>query len=271
MQLVGMLASPPPDTALRGVVVTAAGAGGGPGPFDPRGEEGTGGGSFGPYSLYMRLAAELPRAGLAVLLVHYKRPWPVGVARGGDQMNALAAWFAAKAGRPGLAAVYIGWSRGGAVAIEAATKAKAKHARSARRIAKRAQKTQCVPLAPVAAVDIRGVATIASQTGQIQRTSPKQLRLAGCALLLLHGLADDCLSARCSKRISEWASAGSVRTPRAKKALAPLQVRLFEGEGHGVKSAHDTLTPWIAERFGVGLDVLLDCLIGQMHWEAMLE
>lgn len=223
--LVGLLAEPPVVMAVQGLILTCPGAGGGPGPSDPEGNGG--GGTYGGYCVYRRLAAEMPRHGFAVLLVHYPDGFPGGadcprgarVGRVVSQADALARWFHSRAALPDLPAVILGWSMGGAVAIELA--AKALHARAA-----------IGRLGAAARMQFRGVATIASQTAQISATSPRRIVGSGAELLVMHGLADDCLKPACARRICDMAGRG----------LEPL---LFPDEDHGVESALGVLADWV--------------------------
>lgn len=67
--------------------------------------------------------------------------------------------------------------------------------------------------------DVKACATIASQTAGIGPVA--SIGAAGKALLLMHGTADTCLSAACSEIIYG-------------RAKEPKQLRLFEGDDHGL-------------------------------------
>ena len=192
-EVAALLAAPPAGAALRGIVVTCPGAGGGPGPNDPLG--GGGGGTYGGYNVYGRLAAALPPRGIAVLLVHYPGGQPeahgvAGIAATAAHLVAAAEWALGHAGIVPLALV--GWSMGGAVVIEAAVRL----AQGGRRVS--------------------GVATLAGQSANIPAASLPLPRRT--AVLVVHGTADDCLGVGCAKRIS---------------ARAGVQPRLLPGEDHG--------------------------------------
>mmetsp|Transcript_90035 Transcript_90035/g.159446 ORF Transcript_90035/g.159446 Transcript_90035/m.159446 type:complete len:766 (-) Transcript_90035:90-2387(-) len=215
-QLVGLLAEP--HARVRGLVVTSPGAGGGPGPADPEG--GGGGGTYGGYNVYRELAARLPSQGIAVLLVHYPDGEPGGdrhtrVSRISDHLQTLTAWYQARVQWTKIPTIFIGWSMGGAVVIEAA--ARTIHAKRA---------------------SICGVATIASQTAGILQTSPHLIAKSGCKLLLMAGSADTCLSPNCTCKIAR---------------MAGVEPEIFPEEDHGVESALGRLALWIPEVFN-GVD-----------------
>lgn len=208
-QIVGLLAEP--DSEVVGLVVTSPGAGGGPGPLDPHG--GGGGGTYGGYNAYRELAVTLPRLGIAVLLVHYPEghPGPRGqnVALTIDHMETLTRWYLNQLQWQDVPTAMIGWSMGGAVVIETAAR-----------------------LINAKRVNIRGVATIASQAARIQCTSPQIIIRFGAELLLMVGSADTCLAPSCSDKIGR---------------MAGIKPEVFDGEDHGVKSALGRLTSWLPE------------------------
>jgi len=209
-KLAALLAAPAAGTRLNGMVLTSPGAGGGPGPFDPLG--GGGGGTYGPSNLYWRWAAELPKIGIAVVLLHYPNGAPTGVSwsakrdNTADHLEALAAWFKKEVGRPELPTIYVGWSMGGSVVIEAG-------ARSVRS----------------KSLHIRGVATVATGHKHVRAEAPGTIVSAGAELMLLHGL-EDTFTAQHSREVAK---------------LAGIQPLLFPGEDHGLVSAYEVLTPWV--------------------------
>lgn len=209
-KLAALLAAPATGVHLHGVVLTSPGAGGGPGPLDPLG--GGGGGTYGPNNLYWKWAAELPKVGIAVILLHYPDGEPIGAGwpakrdNTADQLEALAAWFKKEVGRLDLPTIYVGWSMGGSVVIEAG-------ARSVR------SKTS----------HIRGVATVATGHKNVKSDAPRTIVSSGAELMLLHGL-EDTFTAEHSRKVAN---------------LAGIQPLLFPGEDHGLVSAHKVLTPWV--------------------------
>ena len=104
--------------------------------------------------------------------------------------------------------VTIGWSMGGAVAIEAA-----------HRLSRGALRRS-----------IRGVITIAGQSKGAGNIAALGAR--GIPLLILHGTGDTCIRSSCAERLFA-------------QAQEPKELRLFEGEDHGVPSALALLQRWI--------------------------
>eukprot|EP00746_Dinoflagellata_sp_MGD_P137229 gnl/MRDRNA2_/MRDRNA2_71051_c0_seq1.p1 gnl/MRDRNA2_/MRDRNA2_71051_c0~~gnl/MRDRNA2_/MRDRNA2_71051_c0_seq1.p1 ORF type:complete len:397 (+),score=51.98 gnl/MRDRNA2_/MRDRNA2_71051_c0_seq1:68-1192(+) len=207
--LVGLLSSPPSSCPLVGLVLTCPGAGGGPGPADPMG--GGGGGTYGAYNVFGKLAAELPRHGIAVLLLHYPEGHPGahprkgGISKTMEHAEHLIKWFCARVCSPALPIAVVGWSMGGAVAIDVA-------ANGIRR----------------KSMNIQGVATIASMK-DVSKTSPGEIIESGARMLLLHNVDEQC-NASNSYHIGK---------------LAGIEPMLFPGENHGVKSAFGVLVQWL--------------------------
>lgn len=214
-EVIGLLAASP-DMALassRGLVITCPGAGGGPGPADPLG--GAGGGTYGGYNVYGKLASELPKQGIAVLLLHYPpgdpgHPLQGGISRTQHHIEALMQWVREHAS-PQLPVALVGWSMGGAVAIEAAASTVS-------------NRTMC----------IRGVATIASMK-EVSPESPSVLVKSQVELLLMHNLSKEC-NASNSWKLARLAGDG----------IEPL---LFPDENHGVRSAFNKLSVWLPALF----------------------
>merc|ERR1712137_225596 len=96
--------------------------------------------------------------GIAVLLLHYPNgaptgaSWPARRDNTADHLEALHAWFEQEVGRPWLPAIYVGWSMGGSVVIEAG-------ARSLQR----------------ASAHIRGVATVATGHRNVKIDAPRKI------------------------------------------------------------------------------------------------
>jgi len=214
--VIGLLATPPGLTlaSCRGLVITCPGAGGGPGPTDPCG--GGGGGTYGGYNVFGNLASELAKHGIAVLLMHYPadepgRPLEGGIAKTAEHATALLDWAISQYGSPQMPVALVGWSMGGAVAINTGASA----VRSCE-------------------ASMRGVATIASMK-EVAEGAPKTLVDAQVPLLLMHNVAGRCTGAN-SIKIAQ--STG--------RKVEPL---LFPGEDHGVKSAFCQLLSWLPPLF----------------------
>lgn len=145
------------------------------------------------------------------MLLHYPDGHPgergEAVPRTTDHMETLIRWYLAKVQKFKLPVALIGWSMGGAVVIEVA--ARMLHAKSA---------------------NVCGVATIASQTGQIQCTSLPLIVKSGAQLLLMAGSDDTCLDPKCTNTLAK------------KAGVKPV---IFRGENHGVKSAFGRLSDWL--------------------------
>lgn len=208
-EVVALLAIP--LCRVTGLVLTCPGAGGGQGPLDPEG--GGGGGTYGGYHVFARLAAELPSRGIAVMLLHYPHGEPDGRPREGgilhtvEHAEKLIEWFLDSYSRS-LPVGLVGWSMGGAVAIETAANA-----------------------IGTCRWDIRCVATIASMR-DVSQESPKTIVASGAELLLLHNVNGKCNAAN-SKAIARMAG-----------GLKPM---LHPGEDHGVRSAFDVLVKWLPD------------------------
>jgi len=189
-----------PGNPHRGILVTGAGAGGGPGP----------GGSFGPYEHYNTLAQTLPAEGIAVLQIVWRKFADLEAATQ-DMMACMR--YAHSEGLGPM--VTIGWSMGGAVAIEAA-----------HRLSRGALRRS-----------IRGVITIAGQSKGAGNIAALGAR--GIPLLILHGTGDTCIRSSCAERLFA-------------QAQEPKELRLFEGEDHGVPSALALLQSWIPAALPAG-------------------
>lgn len=216
-EVVGLLAAPECAEGFRGLVLTCPGAGGGQGPADPLG--GGGGGTYGAYNVYGRLAAQLPRLGIAVLLLHYPdghpgHPLQGGIPRTVAHAEALIEWALGFAGDPRLPLAFIGWSMGGAVVIDAAAN-----------MLRRQEKA-----------DIRGVATIASMK-EVCQDSPKILTDAKVDLLLMHNINRQCKALN------------SYKIGRLAGGIEPV---IFDGENHGCASSFEHLLPWLHSQFHIG-------------------
>jgi alpha-beta hydrolase superfamily lysophospholipase len=176
---------------------------------------GGGGGTYGGYNVFGKLAAELPRQGIAVLLLHYPEgnpgapPLQGGISKTVEHAERLIEWFGTHVGSKVVPIALVGWSMGGAVAIEvAANGIRMKN------------------------MNIKGVGTIASMK-DVARTSPGIIVDSGADLLLLHNVSEDC-NASNSHRIAK---------------LAGIEPMLFHGENHAVKSAFGVLLQWLPRSF----------------------
>jgi alpha-beta hydrolase superfamily lysophospholipase len=162
--------------------------------------------------VYGRLAAELRKQGIAVLLAHYPSGAPLHLLKGGieqtiEHVEALLTWARNQLGDPRVPVAMVGWSMGGAVVIEAGARAM----------------TQ-------ASVNLRGVATIASMK-EVSADSPRILVDNSVELLLMHNVLGRCTGSN-SQQIAKL-TGGKVK---------PL---LFPGENHGVVSAFGELRTWL--------------------------
>lgn len=192
---------------------------------------GAGGGVLGPGHVYPPLASRLAAAGVHALRLDYRHPARLEPCL--DDAHAAVEFLAARGAER---VVVVGWSFGGAVALQAAERWPA----------------------------VAGAATVASQTAGMGPV--EDIPRSGKKLLLLHGTGDTCLSDRCSRMIhaaammglgEKHASAGgrSGVTGRgagasgsarggagggapgdsASSAAASLvQMHLYEGDNHGL-------------------------------------
>lgn len=184
---------------------------------------GAGGGVLGPAHVYPPLAARLASAGVHALRLDYRhpsRPEPCL-----DDAHAAVEHLRAHGAAN---VVVVGWSFGGAVALQAAERWPA----------------------------VAGAATVASQTAGMGPV--EEIPRAGKKLLLLHGTGDTCLSDRCSRMIHAAATMGlkpslkptsrsgplaagattvggaSSSATAASPSLHLVQMHLYEGDNHGL-------------------------------------
>jgi len=211
--VVALLAQPRGETT--GIVLTCPGAGGGPGPLDPLGCDG--GGTYGGYNVFGRLAATLSTRGITVMLLHYPKGEPEGRPKQGgilhtvDHASALLDWFLDASSRS-LPVGLVGWSMGGAVAIDVAARGIRAHT-----------------------LNVRCVATIASMK-DVMTDAPKTIVDSGAKLLIIHNVANTA-DYRCN-------ALNSKAIARMAGGLKPV---LFQNENHGVKSAFGLLGTWLPE------------------------
>jgi alpha-beta hydrolase superfamily lysophospholipase len=166
--------------------------------------------------VYGKLASELPKQGVAVLLAHYPSGAPLSPLKGGieqtvEHVEALLAWAREYVGNPQVPVAMVGWSMGGAVVIEVG-------ARAVRN----------------GTVNLLGVATIASMK-EVSIDSPRILVQNNVDLLLMHNVEGRCTGVN-SKKI-------------AKLTGGKVEPLLFPGENHGVKSAFGQLRTWLPTVF----------------------
>lgn len=149
-------------------------------------------------SLYPHLGKALTSDGITSLWVNYRHPGVLGE----SVLDVLAATVVAES--LGVAAIaLVGWSFGGAVVIAAAASS---------------------PL-------VRAVATISTQSyGAAEAVS----LIENCAILLLHGAADNVLPVSCSKQVHAL-------------AREPKQLIVLPGAGHALDEAADRVHELVAD------------------------
>lgn len=151
---------------------------------------GAGGGLQGPSGIYTTLSRKLQKSGVLALRLDYRRPNQLSMCVDDvhDAIRELNTQYGVER------VVLVGWSFGGAVVITAG-----------------AQSDKVI-----------GVSTVASQTYGTDAVGD----LAPRSLLLLHGTADTCLSANCSKQLY-------------RRAKEPRKIILFEGDDHSLSRHYD--------------------------------
>lgn len=189
---------------------------------------GAGGGVLGPAHVYPPLASRLAAAGVHALRLDYRHPARLEPCL--DDAHAAIDFLAARGAER---VVVVGWSFGGAVALQAAERWPA----------------------------VAGAATVASQTAGMGPV--EEIPRAGKKLLLMHGTGDTCLSDRCSRMIHAAATMGenfkesrgsgsgsrsgggagghggassptSAASSSASSASSLVQLHLYEGDNHGL-------------------------------------
>ncbi len=194
-RLRGILHLPSPTAAARfasGVLMVA----------------GAGGGLQGPSGIYTTLSRKLQKSGVLALRLDYRRPNQLSMCVDDvhDAIRELNSQYGVE--RVVLVGMLLprsllttaanhqilGWSFGGAVVITAG-----------------AQSDKVI-----------GVSTVASQTYGTDEVGD----LAPRSLMLLHGTADTCLSANCSKQLY-------------RRAKEPRKIILFEGDDHSLSRHYD--------------------------------
>jgi len=225
------------SAAANGIVITVAGAGGGPGPE----------GCMGPCGLYSQLASSLPDLmGMDVVSLVYSGR---GVESGVEELSTCVEYMK----RARLGPLFLmGWSMGGAVVIEVAARYQHELLSS--------PSSPCYPANTVTTLSsssspgsssfpspakstmsssacsspvhnmIGGVITLASQTAQTSRVT----ELISLPKLFVHGLDDRCLSYQCSLML-------------AKRSPTNATVRLLEAASHGVEGAEQCIYDWLRE------------------------
>lgn len=166
---------------------------------------GAGGGLTGPSAVYEELAEKLSSSGITAVRVDYRRPNALQDCIEDVMATVSTLKDSFEVDKLGI----IGWSFGGAVALQSCTRSP----------------------------DIIGAATVASQT--YGATEPAQRLRNKRSLLLIHGTGDTCLSHSCSRQLFQLAPKNNT----LKKELV-----LFEGDNHGCtnnhKNMHNKLYEW---------------------------